>query len=377
MFSLGEGKANLVSNKPFQVDETTQIQGDDLKLICGIKEGIEKRLHTAEIQTYDQLASLTSQEILSKLGKSSGYSIRRIEEENWIGQAQQLIRKKGGHQPGKRETNGLAVRQHYENFTIEFLLDDKNLARRTHVAHVQSGDADTWAGWEADELFDFIARHAGLRSTQKKSTVPAPQKKDPMFVTSILTDQFPKRDTETVASQPLEVLPEKSDSLPSAIVPPSTPQTQSSVDTPLAGSPLQPLASTRDVTRPIPTIQLREWKISHPDSGQALHNLPHDQAFDVCLTLDLINAAFPERAQLDYTATLHAKKLGGGNRQVVGETRGTLSFEPILTLTIGHAALAAGLYRLQAFVSLRPAGGEIGQQSHLTAVLESGPVQVY
>ncbi len=122
-----------MSRNQKKVNGATQIVADDFKLINGIKRGIEKRLHEADIQTYSQLAYLTPQEIQSKLGNAIGYSARRIEEEDWIGQARKLIPEKTPQRSGKKETSKPLVRQHYENFTIEFLLDEKNRARRTRV----------------------------------------------------------------------------------------------------------------------------------------------------------------------------------------------------------------------------------------------------
>src|SRR5215211_2277253 len=131
-----------------KVKRAAQTQVNDFKLIDGIKQGIEGRLHAAKILTYAQLVSLTPEKILLKLGKVNGYSVRRIEEEDWIRQARELMPKKAAHKPHNKESMKPTIRQHYENFTLEFLLDEKNRTRRTRVMHVQSGDADTWAGWE-------------------------------------------------------------------------------------------------------------------------------------------------------------------------------------------------------------------------------------
>src|SRR5690349_23318922 len=196
-----------------KVNKATQTRVDDFKLIKGIKRGIENQLHMADIQTYAQLAALTPGEILSKLGKVNGYSIRRIEEENWIGQAHRLTPAKAQRKSHRKETATPTIRQHYENFTIEFLLDEKNTVRRARVAHVQSGDADTWADWEAERVFDFISRHAGVRPRYTKSAFPAPQKPSPPSRPPTSIEEFSNITTESDPIAPMETTERNSDLL--------------------------------------------------------------------------------------------------------------------------------------------------------------------
>jgi len=120
-----------MAKNDLKVKEVPQPEMDDFKLINGIKQGIEHRLQAANILTYAQLASLTPREILSKLGKVNIYSIKRIEEEDWAGQARELNSKKTQLKHHREETTGPTTRQHYENFTIEFLLDEKNADRKS------------------------------------------------------------------------------------------------------------------------------------------------------------------------------------------------------------------------------------------------------
>ena len=158
---------------------------DDFSLIKGIGPVLSRRLHDAGICTYDQLASLSPAQLAEKVG---GLSAGQIAKQDWTGQADKLAPKKTSSRPPPKETPKRTLHQHYENFTIEFLLDEKKTMRRTRVVHIQSGDADTWAGWEADQLIDFLARHSGTRlpgkKLEKKRVYRSPS---PLPATSILS----------------------------------------------------------------------------------------------------------------------------------------------------------------------------------------------
>jgi len=376
ILSKRDGKVNIMAKNDLKLKEAAQPEMDDFKLINGIKQGIQHRLQTADILIYAQLASLTPEDILSKLGKVNTYSIKRIEEEDWIGQARELHSKKAQLKPRREETTEPTIRQHYENFTIEFLLDGKNVARRTRVAHVQSGDADTWAGWEAERVLDFITRHAGVRRRITRPTAPLPLKPK-LMPSSISTEQSSKVTTETASLVPVKITEENSESLPSFAVARSTPQVPTLANIQSTGIAPLPLPSPQDMLSAIGKINLLDWKISLPNTDQSLHNLPHDQAFDVSLTLDLNDVSIPETSELDCIVALYAKKLGGRNRHLLGETQKTLAFENILVLTISQMILGPGAYRLDALVTLRLAGTDPGHDSGIKAFLESSPLQVY
>ena len=142
---------------------------DDFSLIKGIGPVLSQRLHDAGICTYNQLASLSPAELAEKIG---GLSAKQIARQDWTSQAHKLAPKKTRPRPPQKGAAKRTSHQHYVNFTIEFLLDEKNRMRRTRVVHVQSGDADTWAGYEADQLIGFIARHTGVRIPVKRLENP-------------------------------------------------------------------------------------------------------------------------------------------------------------------------------------------------------------
>jgi hypothetical protein len=147
-------------------------QADDFKRIHGIGPAIESHLYGAGVQTYAQLAALSSGELAKLLHGFAGLSTQQINKHNWIGQARELVEAA----PGKPEPDPAIPerRQRYATFTTDLLLDDDSHVRRTSAAHVQSGAQETWTGWAGAELIDFFAVHAGLRS----SATPAPPAPD-------------------------------------------------------------------------------------------------------------------------------------------------------------------------------------------------------
>lgn len=131
-------------------------QADDFKRINGIKQGNENRLHQAGILTYAQLAAMQPEAILAALGKAIGYTRKRIEDEDWAGQAKTLADE-------KQTAEQSMFRQHYATFTLELLLGEENEVRRTRIFHVQKDTEEIWAGWDEARLAQFIARSAQVR----------------------------------------------------------------------------------------------------------------------------------------------------------------------------------------------------------------------
>jgi hypothetical protein len=84
-----------------------------------------------------------------------------------------------------------------------------------------------------------------------------------------------------------------------------------------------------------------------------------DQPFEIQLTIDLADVAGAQNLPLDCKASVYAKRLGGGARQLVGEIHqeimATANLAPV---RVKAAPLPTGLYRLEAVVSLRPRARE-------------------
>ena len=62
-----------------------------LRSFLGIGPGVENRLHAAGIITYQQLAVLSPEDIARILSDMVGFSIDRITQQDWIGQACHLV----------------------------------------------------------------------------------------------------------------------------------------------------------------------------------------------------------------------------------------------------------------------------------------------
>jgi hypothetical protein len=343
-------------------------QQDDFKLIAGISQGIENRLHKAGIRTYAQIASLTPQKILLKLGNIKGYSAKRIEDENWIGQASKRCKQGVRQKTLQKTTPKTEIRQHYENFTIEFLLDDRNVCRRTRVRHVQSGDADTWAGWEPEQLANFLARHAGLGLPGRRETVsavPAPDQG-----TTIPTEPPPFAKTEAT-----ELLPAQENINSSLVYKPISTNIDSVGQSPSMRSRPKPSLS-EETKKGLEKIHLREWKIFARDTNVPSHILNHDQIFDLSLMLVLDREMFPFTSDVKYCATIYAKQIGTKNRQSIGEVQNISLVSNKLDLMVNCASLSPGIYRLEALVTLEPAGNQ-PERLAVKELLECGLLQVY
>ena len=311
---------------------------DDLKVIYGIGPVTEKLLHDAGIQTYRQLANLSVKAIQALVPTTSE---KQIKKQDWVGQAYKLAPARAKHDHGKDEIP--INRQHYENFTLEFLLDEKNKVHCIRVVHVQSGDKDTWSNWDNERLNIFLEWHTGARFPQGKLTSTA----------------FVEPPTSTASLQQtshlLEVTP-----------PPSPPQ---SVPTyvedvsPESFSPSNP-------------IRLLEWVSLSADTVQPIHSLSHDKIFNVKLKLDISKTSLSNCAPLDVTGMLYAKKLGGGPRQIISETQQIVPCSPILDLMLENATLVQGVYRLEALIkihSIKNAAFPAG----IDASFQGGIFQVY
>lgn len=360
-----------------KTESTASIVVDDFSLINGITPELENRLHRAQIQTYAELASRTPKEILSKLGNPKGYSIRRIGEEDWIGQAQELSRTQTAYKSYANEMMKPILRQHYENFTLEFLLDEKKRMRRTRVMHVQSGDADTWSGWELERVLDFIARHTGIRLLPTKSSLPIPQQSTLLPSPSKVSEPASSIMAEAAVTPPVKRSSERPDLPVPLLRSDGRSFFQASTSHPLPETIPPTLPSLRDLGSTTQTIRLLEWKLSTADTHRSVRNPPPDQAFDVHLLLDLSQTSIIETSQISYTVTLSAKKLGDRNRQPIGELNSSEPFDNILSLSIHCAALTRGIYRLEALVNVKLSHLEVEQQPDLMAFFESAPLQVY
>ncbi len=303
---------------------------DDFKLIVGIGPGVERRFHTANIFTFDQLAALSPSDIASLLTDLAGLSAERIAKQNWIGQARDLAARPATSNTAQTKPER---RQRYATFTVELLLDEDNDVRRTRVVHIQAEDEESWAGWEQARLIDFIVQRGDMRiaaSTQEFLSAP------------------------TVEPEPVAIRIE----LPALIA--------AQAPARAIGKPAGLLGASR----------LRQLELMSADADNAQGLLRHNQPFSARLLLDLTAVAAPAETVLSYYAVIHTRKMGGGVRTIVGEARGTLAMADLAVVVVPNLTLAPGTYRPEAVIVLTPAD-EAPVGIGLTAMLEGGLLQVY
>lgn len=125
---------------------------DDFSTITGIGDKTRDKLHEAGVRTFAQLAATP----VDTLAEVTGFSLEVISEKGWISEAVDLSLQEpadpgsGDERPPDRH-----------NFTIERQLEttsDEVLSSR--VVHVQSGEQESWRGWDADRLVRFIEQRA-------------------------------------------------------------------------------------------------------------------------------------------------------------------------------------------------------------------------
>jgi hypothetical protein len=321
---------------------------EDLKRIRGIGPALAGRLHHAGIHTYHQLASLSPTELSAHV---PGLSAKQVTRQDWIGQARKLAIKKTSAKSHKKEMAPLSIHQHYENFTIEFLLDEKNVMRRTRVVHVQSGDADTWAGWEAESLIDFLARHTKIYIPEEKSLT---QKTEALRQGALLNTAGASGSTILPISKPV--------GSPSVNANLSQPITQFN-KTVLPSLVAANLAGI---------LRLRDLKVISIEAGIPIFSLPQGQQYLLQLTLDLAKVVAPDNAPLIFRATIIFKQLGG-SLQSMREISNTLTSSDSATLEIQGVDLPPGIYHVDAYVRLTSNEKTPG----LTAFLKGDLLQVY
>ncbi len=84
-------RPSLVPRLPNRVPPARAFEADDLKQISGVGPALEGKLNALNIYTYEQMAALTP-EVISELEYTLEFISDRIVQENWVGQAQKILR---------------------------------------------------------------------------------------------------------------------------------------------------------------------------------------------------------------------------------------------------------------------------------------------
>ena len=336
----------MASKQPRLTNVVLAEVADDFEAIRGIGPVKASHLHDAGIHTYAQLASLSPTDLATRV---TGLSASQIAKQKWIGQARRLASKNATPKPRKEVMP--TIRQHYENFTVEFLLDEKNTVRRTRVVHVQSGDENIWTGWGAKQLIDFLAQYTeGQIQPVKLATQEI----------AIPDQQHAQK--ETVTTSPIVM--RTSDHAPSAQV--STKIVQS-VD-----KPADHVSQPYETSNLKGTLQLRDLRVLLLNSDSPIFFLRQGQLYLLELTLDFTQVALPSDAILLYKAVIIAKQLNGPHRPLV-EASNTFKPSNNTIVQIVGSNLSPGVYCLEASARLTFDEAAPG----LTAFLKGSLLQVY
>jgi hypothetical protein len=327
---------------------TTSRSVDDFQQIKGIGPALAGKLQAAGINTFQQLASLSPARLVARVPSLSASQIIR---KDWIGQARKLASRKSGHKNPKEDIVNQTTRQHYENFTIEFLLDEKNGPRRTRVVHVQSGDADTWLGWEDAQLIGFLTRHAKLNIP----AVNLVKTKNPAIYKKAAQRPAQTADPTSIQASP-----------PPTLFPPEPAFAQP------APEPREPVLQIQNNIQLAGTLKLRDLRAFLTDSTVPALSVQQVQPYFVCLTLDLSDITIPDKFPLTFTATVNFMQLGGQYCHTL-EKKGALTQGESIILKFPGPSLESGVFRLDAFARLK--FSESGP--NLTAYLRGDLIQIY
>jgi hypothetical protein len=315
---------------------------DDLTRIRGISPKIANRLHESGILTFAKLAAMSPKEIAGRIGTSSGVSAEIIAKKDWIGQALSLASRPA---PPTLQDESVTTDAGLSemSYVIGIVVDEHQRVCRTKVLDVGSNEVDTWDGWDEAQLCSYFANRPGLAIQTSKRVSPTAvsiTSSSPLAATTGTRPQF----TSTT---------------------PARTETAEASNSP----------ATNGVLAGVPRI--RTIEMVRLDDNLPSLLLACNQRFNVRLALDLSDVTALKEGPFDYSAIVQAKKLDGGERQVVGEMSGMINLTKSVTLDLEGRALPAGIYRLHATVTLGPPAESSTPRQYLMAKREGCFLRVY
>ncbi|HMQ32655.1 MAG TPA: hypothetical protein PKD53_18130 [Chloroflexaceae bacterium] len=281
---------------------------DDFRQIDGVGPVNAQRLYAAGITTFGQLAALSPDTIVSRLGGQPGLATR-IAEEDWVGQARALavaaaapVTLGGAGEADPASVEPLLAEEprtpRYASFAVTLLLNPDNSVLRTRISHAppEGGEEkDSWLRWDSERLLHFIVQHGRLK-------VPAEA------------------------------------ALPSAKEAPGA-----------------------DAAEPAPTLpapRLRRFNLLSLSADAPQNFVSSRDPCQVCLELDLVELFAAGVRPQHYAVTVRAKRLGSSTRLVAGQAQGLIADETGLCIAAPARVIPAGVYRLEADVELSIAAGD-------------------
>ncbi|MGE0127221.1 MAG: hypothetical protein AB7U82_03860 [Blastocatellales bacterium] len=325
-----------MSNKRSRpASEGSPTKGDNFKLIMGVGASIELRLHQAGILTYAQFASLSSDDLITILGNLSGLTKEKIEKQRWIEQARELALKSAPEEPVKEVSTEVTERRN-ARFSADLRIENGEVIE-TRVSYLQTGDAETWSGWDERRFINFFVSSAGVRNFQSQAAVEA--KESAANIEAL--DQPPAKTARGV---------EKRQSAKEAVEE----------------------AVAEAVEEFVEEFGQPRLEIVSAESGQPSRVLRHNQPFGVRLLLDLTGLPSSQRFPLDYAAVIQARDLTNRNSQTLFNESGKIEGAGEAIITMKGTSLQPGSYLLSATVTFNPPA------RHLNSInIGGGLLQIY
>jgi hypothetical protein len=209
-----------------------------------------------------------------------------------------------------------ATHQHYATFSLELLMNDDNTVRRTKLAHLQSGVAQTWSEWEPSTVIEFVEVN-GLLPQELTGRI-APNASQPEVSSSMRASSVVK---------------------------------ESAVKFEILGA-------------------RREDELDYCQLMQ------RDQSYALQLALEWEGDKPALGAKVKYEAVAQAKLLGTPKLLRVGVTVGIAAAGERVLIDVSGARLPPGTYRLSAALTLRRENA-IGNGSELVLLRDGGLLNVY
>jgi hypothetical protein len=362
-------------------DESIEVTAmtDDFTRIRGINTRIAARLHEAGILHFKKLAAMTPEEILNRIGPSSGFTADFIAKKDWIGQAATLAAK--AHMPIEDQASPHPINEaelHAANYMVELFLNQSNQVQRTRIQHIQSDFEEAWDRWDARRLIQFFKQRPELRLEAAISSAPmanssketSQPKTDEISVRVENTDSQIKRvDSRrqfSAADEAVKLLMPK----PLGVV---------EVTTELKGKPKSDRAATDTISK-IPKASkrvLKKMEIIPSHANLPMTSFSRTQAFCVCLHLDLSETDFGDTENCNYLVTVLVKNISQKNLQVYLKSQGQLQSSKRQTLNLKSSTLQPGIYRITAALTLSSNDESHSSRPELTDSLNGGLFEVY
>jgi hypothetical protein len=150
-------------NKHHSTLEDSSGDRDNFEMINGIGESIAKALHRSGIRRFSELALLTPEELAERVKEVVPIApAQRIENDDWIGQARELAKKKLRPITPKLLPSG---RRELANFLVIFedvTNEAGKAALQTIVNHEQSNQSKSWDGIATESLIQWMLANASL-----------------------------------------------------------------------------------------------------------------------------------------------------------------------------------------------------------------------